>query len=177
MDYISWIEDALRRKPHLNQSGLARHLGRHRSVISAMMNGRRSLKAKEIELIAAYLGEAPPGQALNLVDTVPIIGRLGDAWYEVGRQSVPLGVVSPVLSSIGERQIAFVADSSFAGIPGGAVVIAVPTCEGRHYKKGQLVVLERKKAGFSNLSLTSSPPDAGDGEVIAVVIEVRISYV
>lgn len=51
-----WIKVVLKQKPHLSRSGLARHMGRHRSVVTKMIQGDRSIKVSELPIIEAYLG-------------------------------------------------------------------------------------------------------------------------
>jgi phage repressor protein C with HTH and peptisase S24 domain len=59
MDALQWIRDGLE-KPGKTRSGLARALDRAPSAVTALLNGQRELKAREIPLIAAYLETEPP---------------------------------------------------------------------------------------------------------------------
>lgn len=179
VDYIAWIEDVLRRKPHLNQSGLARHMGRHRSVISAMMNGRRLLKAKEIAQIASYLGEAPPEtRATSAVKMAPLAGRVSAAWYERGAAPVADGQPVPAVAGTwqGVAQSAYAVEMAFPelGVPAGAILLAVPVDRARKPVAGQIVVCRRDRAGLENLTLARAGDDLS-GEPVAIAIEVRVS--
>jgi transcriptional regulator with XRE-family HTH domain len=50
-----WIREQLKKK-RINQSDLARALGRDKSAISRLLSGRRGLKADEQDMIARVLG-------------------------------------------------------------------------------------------------------------------------
>lgn len=54
--YVEWIKSRLRRNPRLSRSGLARHMRRHRSVVTKMLQGERAIKVSEMPLIEGYLG-------------------------------------------------------------------------------------------------------------------------
>lgn len=54
-----WLKHGLS-KPGKSKGGLARALGRSNSVVSKILNGTREIKARELPLIAAYLGELVP---------------------------------------------------------------------------------------------------------------------
>lgn len=172
VDYIRWIEDTLRKKPHLTQSGLARHLGRDRSVIVMIRKGKRSLKADEIAKIADYLGEPPPGHGLPSQTYVSVVGRIGTGWYEPGDIPTSDRKVAPVLERDDVRQEAYEVDTRVMDVPAGSVLIATPIERGNGARDGSLAVIRRSKAGLTNLSLGHVGDD--DGEPIAVVIEVRI---
>lgn len=172
VDYIAWIKDTLNKKPHLNQSGLARHLGRDRSVITMILRGDREIKASELDKIEAYLGEPRPDRQGVAAAHVAIVGRLGVAWYEVGAApGVGNRLVSPDLSRPDVRQIAYLMDSPLLGYPAGAVVIAVPVERGKPMAGG-VVVVRRERAGLENLILARA--DEAGGTVVAVAIEVRV---
>lgn len=63
--FQKWIRKGLR-KPGKDQSGLASVLGIDRTVVSKIVRGSRQLKASEIEIIARYLGEAPPDRIMPI---------------------------------------------------------------------------------------------------------------
>lgn len=174
IDYVAWIEDVFRRKPHLTQAGLARHMDRHRSVMTAMLQRKRKIKADEIAQIASYLGEPPPGSPAMALDSVPIVGRIGSAWYEDGEMPPVGGQVSAVIERAGVRQVAYRVDDPVLGLPRGAIVIAIPLDGRTKPVPGQTVVVKRERAGLVNTTLV----DTGDGEVdgtpIAVAIEARL---
>ncbi len=58
--YVEWIKSRLDRNPRLSRAGLARHLRRHRSVVTKMLQGERSIKVSEMPLIEGYLGARTP---------------------------------------------------------------------------------------------------------------------
>jgi hypothetical protein len=181
IDYVAWIEEVLRRKPHLNQSGLARHMGRHRSVISAIMVGRRTLKAKEIAEIASYLGEAPPEtRGKSGVNLAPLAGVISAAWYEEDKAPVPLA--EPVACVRGRwegvAQSAYRVETAFPdlSVPAGAILLAVPADQAHQPKPGQVVVCLRERAGLENLTLArASGSNDLPGRVIAIAIELRVA--
>jgi hypothetical protein len=181
IDYVAWIEETLRRKPHLNQSGLARHMGRHRSVISAIMVRRRELKASEIAQIASYLGEPPPGMGGNAdVRWAPIAGSISAAWYEKGTAPVPKE--APVACVTGPwegvAQQAYRVETAFPdlSVPAGAILLAVRPDNAHQPKTGNIVVCLRERAGLENLTLARvSGSDDLPGRVLAIGIEVRVS--
>lgn len=173
VDYVTWVKDALRRNPHLSQSGLARHLNRDRAVISLMLQGKREIKARELDLIEAYLGEPRPDRQGVAAPTVAVVGRIGAAWYEAGEApEVDNGRVSPVLSRTDMRQVAYRLDRPVMGWPAGSVIVAAPIERGVKPVAGQTVILRRERAGLENLTLAA----VGDGEgtPVAIAIEVRI---
>lgn len=53
-----WLKAELA-KPGRSQSGLARYLGLDASIVNKIVNGKRDLKAREIEEVEAYLANAP----------------------------------------------------------------------------------------------------------------------
>lgn len=175
-DYIAWIKDVLRRKPHLSQAGLARQIGRDKSAVNLMLAGKRQIKAAEIEQIAIYLGEPPPGRTAPASEFVPIVGRLGPAWYEPGQMPAVHGVVAPVLARRDVRQIAYLLDSPAAGLPQGATIIAYEIDRSHKPDLGQMVVVQRERGGLVGTTLARmGTPDVKDGTPIAIVIEVRWS--
>lgn len=63
--FTDWVAKGLE-KPGKNQYGLADALGVERTAISKLINGKRQLKADEIERVAAYIEEAPPDREMEL---------------------------------------------------------------------------------------------------------------
>lgn len=63
--FSEWVRNGLQRRGK-NQSGLAEELGVDRTIVSRIISGNRQLKAKEIEIIARYLEEAPPDRLMAL---------------------------------------------------------------------------------------------------------------
>ncbi|WP_245259729.1 S24 family peptidase [Methylopila sp. 73B] len=74
---IEWLRQGLE-KPGKSQSGLARHLGVAPAAINRALKGQREIKARELDAIATYLGEAAPlpssGSELTLFegDLIPV---------------------------------------------------------------------------------------------------------
>lgn len=181
MDYITWVREALDRKPHLSQSGLARHLGRHRAVISKLLQGERQIKALELEKIADYLGEPIPGRkgqaAPGTAPLVPVVGRIGNAWYERGSRPTHearsvYGLTAPQWQ--GWSLSAYDLDVPVDDLPAGATVIAGAVDRAHRPAKGNLVVCERDRSGLVNLMVARVSDDELPGKPIAIVIEARI---
>lgn len=184
-DHVSWIKSVLKSKPHLNQSGLAKHLGRHRSVVTMMLQGQREIKARELAAIEAYLGErfqsAQPDQPAAFA---PVIGTIGPAWYEAGTGPVAAERrVAPSLDHSGQRQTAYVLDAPATELhaPAGAVILATPIDRGHRPTSGQIVICRRERAGLENLTLgrvqgSDVVPIMGGepGTPVAIAIEIRL---
>ena len=168
VDYIRWIEDALRRNPHLNQAGLARHLGRNRSIVTSLLKGERSIKVDEIDRIASYLGEPPPSRVG--VTSIDVVGVVGTGWYEEDEMPSSGRRVAPDLEHP-EKQVAFEVRDSLLGIPAGAILIAVPVSR-EPLDNGTLAVVRREKSGMVRITL-GRVGEIDDGEPVARVIEVR----
>lgn len=64
---IAWVEEGLRRSGK-TKSGLAKALGVAPSAVTAILQGKRRLRADEIDIIAGYL---------EMRDSVPIVGLGG----------------------------------------------------------------------------------------------------
>lgn len=186
IDYAKWVADVLARKPHLNQSGLARHLGRHRAVITNMVQGKRRFLVSELDQIAAYLGEAPPGQR-KLAETqigLPFGGRIDRAWREPGDAAHGAdAAIAPVLSQPPANQIWFAVDvaTPCQTILAGDVLVCVRV-EEDETPQGRFLVVQREKAGLANLALATRDGSrlSIGGEwvrekhkIIAAVIEIR----
>jgi plasmid maintenance system antidote protein VapI len=67
--FQEWIAKGLS-KAGKDQYGLAAALGVDRSAVSKIINGKRELKAKEIERAANYLDEAPPDRMMAVQYTI-----------------------------------------------------------------------------------------------------------
>ncbi len=172
VDYVAWIEDVLKRKPHINQAGLARHLGRDRSVVTMILRRERALKPAEIDKISEYLGEPPPGHGLPMAEFAPAVGRIGTAWYEPGQAPPSNRRVAPVLERPDVRQEAYEVDARVMDIPAGSVLIVAPLARNVVARDGDLVVVRRTRAGLENVTL--SRVGESKDEVLALVLEVRI---
>lgn len=185
--YVEWIKDVLARKPHLSQAGLARHLDRHRSAVTMMLNGQREIKAKELALIESYFGEKMrvPGAQQTATAFVAIVGIVGNAWYEAGHAPpAKADRVAPAESVADVRQIAYIVESEYPQIGAllGATLIATPVDKAHRPQPGQVVVCKRERAGLENVALARVDEDGtikllagtGDaGQPVAVAIEVR----
>jgi transcriptional regulator with XRE-family HTH domain len=136
--YIKWIRDALEKDSRLSQAGLARHLGRDRAVVSNILTGKRAIKARELEQIAAYLGHPPPGVSSQFVPLavavreVKVMGRVSrnSDWSDVnsfhpqGRVDIP-GIPDerfPIADQVGFE----VASALAPLIDNASHVVAVP---------------------------------------------------
>jgi len=183
--YIEWIRATLAKKPHLSQAGLAKHLDRNRSVVTSMLNGSREIKARELALIEAYLGERMPvtGTTQTAPEFVSIAGIVGDAWYEAGKAPARSGRIAPVADAANVRQVGYVIDMAAPAIGAlpGAVLVATPVDRSHQPKAGQIVVCRRERAGLENLTIGRVGADGksvalsgGDaGQPVAIAIEVR----
>lgn len=69
--FTRWVADGLN-KPGKNQTGLGKALKIGQPQVSRLLNGERQLKAREIAIVARYLGEPPPsgGEMARIVGTV-----------------------------------------------------------------------------------------------------------
>lgn len=172
VDYVAWINDALKRKPHLSQAGLGRHLGRDRSVITMLLRRERAIKVEELDKIADYLGEPPPGHGMPMAAFAPCVGRIGTAWYEPGQAPPSTRRVAPVLERPDLRQESYEVDARVMDVPAGSILLVAPIDRNVSPRDGDLVVIRRTRAGLENVTLSR----AGDttDEVIALVLEVRI---
>ena len=63
--FQEWIRTGLSHDGK-SQQGLAKELGVDRTIVSRIMGGTREVKAREIEIIARYLGQAPPDRIMPL---------------------------------------------------------------------------------------------------------------
>ena len=176
IDYVQWVNDALASKPHLSQAGLARHLNRHRSIITLMLRRERQIKASELHDIATYLGEPVPGHSMPDAGLVPIVGRIGNAWYERGEMpSGTFDAIPPVMRHphASQRQVAYIVDADVDCARAGSIIIARPITTTRDARHGQTVVIERERAGLVNLTIGHVVSDAPHGAIVAVCIEIR----
>lgn len=73
-DGLNWIRDGLA-KPGKTQTGLAAALGRKPSAVTALLQGERDLKVREVPIVAKYLEVEPPGGTARA--EVPIVGYVG----------------------------------------------------------------------------------------------------
>lgn len=182
--YLDWVQDALARKPHLSQSGLARHIGRHRAVISKMLQGDRQIKASELQKIADYLGEPIPGLSApvpTVAATVPVVGRVGAAWYEKGTApAASIPDVSPVSGKPTADQVAYQVDTAMPelGVPAGAVIVAIRASGRPSHTDGAIYVIERERAGLTNITLARAAAGVEIGAIgtlLACAIELRVA--
>lgn len=187
MDYIKWINDALERKPHLNQSGLARHLNRHRSVISMMLSGSRRIKADELERIAAYLGEPLPysDKALTAKKvTASVAGVIDRAWRDTSDGSPQHVVVVPSWSDIPSGTDIFLVEADEAAllIRMGDLIFARKPSADRAIPNDALVIVARHKSTLVNFQFATTnnglpvlDQTAGRDrpEIVGVVVELR----
>lgn len=61
--FVEWIRASFDKKRGLTQAGLATHLGIAHPQITQLLNGKRSLKIREVPKIAEYFGAEPPFMA------------------------------------------------------------------------------------------------------------------
>jgi len=91
---LEWIIEGLK-KPGKSKIGLAKALKRAPSMITALLSGKRDLKAREIEIIARYLDVDPPvTQSVEYapeIRTAFITGEVaGGVWMEPGLEFEPI---------------------------------------------------------------------------------------
>lgn len=84
---LQWIIDGLK-KPGKTKTGLADAIGRAPSAVTALLNGKRELKAREVKVVANYLEVDPPAGAVPApreeeIRTAFIIGEVAaGVWTE-----------------------------------------------------------------------------------------------
>jgi hypothetical protein len=80
-DVIAFIRDRLEASPRGTATQLANKLGKDRSVITAILAGKRNVLAEELAVIREFFGEPPklPGRLSgpHPVGGVPLVGRIG----------------------------------------------------------------------------------------------------
>jgi SOS-response transcriptional repressor LexA len=91
---IEWIVEGLK-KPGKTQAGIAKAMRRSPSMVTAMLKGKRELKARDIAVIARYLEvdppSAPPIDPRPQIRTAMIIGDVaGGVWTEPGVEFEPI---------------------------------------------------------------------------------------
>src|SRR5262245_39310208 len=72
MGELDWILEGLA-KSGKTRSGLAAALGKAPSAVTALLQGKRQLKASEIKIVAGYLGVAAP----PVMGAARVVGRAG----------------------------------------------------------------------------------------------------
>jgi len=183
--YIDWIIAALDKNPQkLSRSGLARHLGLDRSLITRLLAGERNIKIDELSAIAEYLGEPLP------VAGAPLVGRIGAAWFEIDASDDGSGsrAYAPVIDApyTGTPQIAFVLEIAAPplSLRAGDVLIAVALKASAPPPRPSLVVVRKHRSGLQALALAEidrsgavTVRTGGDGDKaptpVALVIEIR----
>lgn len=58
--FVEWIGASFDKKRGITQAGLAKHLNIAHPQITQLLNGKRSLKIREVPKIAEYFGKEPP---------------------------------------------------------------------------------------------------------------------
>jgi hypothetical protein len=139
-----------------------------------MLQGKRRIKADELETIIQYLGESPtPSATAPTAGSVRMGGRIGSAWYEAGQLPHSSLKVAPCLEYPPDRQIAYEVEQSVLGLPVGAVVLATEVERGQKPAVDQIAVVRREKSGFENLTLVRVTADPMPGVVVGIAIEAR----
>lgn len=97
LDDLSWVREGLK-KPGKTQTGLANALRRAPSMITALLQGKRDLKAREIRIISEYLGVEGPASEPDDVEIVGLAGagpeggiEFASSQGQLGRAPVPPG--------------------------------------------------------------------------------------
>lgn len=73
IDYAGWIKRGLDKESR-SQAQLARHIGIHPTQMTRVMQGKRQLRANEIEAVASYLKIDLPGHEFTVE---PVSARVG----------------------------------------------------------------------------------------------------
>lgn len=146
---IQWIIDGLK-KPGKTQAGIAKAMRRSPSMVTAMLKGKRELKAKDIGVIARYLEVdppiMPPPEDKPQIRTAMIIGDVaGGVWTEPGVEFEPI----PTTVAIDERWAA--RDVFLLRVRGSSI--------NRQAKDGDLVLC---------LSKFAAPRDIRSGDWVVV---------
>jgi hypothetical protein len=170
-----WMEDALRRKPHLSQSGLADRLGSHRSKVTKMLNGSRKVSGLELPIIETYLEEVSP------LSGIDVVGIISSAWYETGTEPrvaerIPRSHYAKPL-----HQCAFLVQSDMPMIRAGDgdIAIGVAVNADNQPIRGDLVVCRQSRGGLHNLSVGRYVSQKeiegirGAADIVAVLVEIR----
>lgn len=179
--HVEWIKQVLRRKPHLNQAGIARQIGLARSGVTHIMNGQRAIKAHEFELIEQYLGEkmlAPSQQAsAQNAAFIMVEGEISDAWYEAGRRPRLDRRVSASLDHPNVRQVGYVLGLDMPEIEtkAGDILIATPIDRSNKPRPGQTVVMRRERSGLQSFAIVKhvDGSEIEAGTPVAVGLEIR----
>jgi transcriptional regulator with XRE-family HTH domain len=153
--YRDWLRRGLD-KHGKTQQGLADALGIDRTGVTKMLSGKRSIKADELELISAYLGEPVPHKnnsseiGTGLVDVIG--AAAGGVWREAGSsmmfQNIAVSVV-PDPKYTGLRQYALRVEGIDFNreFKLGDFLIFVPFWEVRKQpQEGDIVQVERRDA-------------------------------
>lgn len=175
-DYIAWIKRHLADNPHLTQTGLAKHLGVHKSIVTLMLNGKRQIKLREVRQIADYLG-VPPLREEGGRLRVSI--RLTAAWYlrsEMPRASD--AEVAPLATAPVHRQIAAEVVDAIAdpALPVGTVLVGTRLQGREKPPAGAVVIAERAQGDLVNVTVVRVPSGGLPAGVtaLAVAVEARM---
>jgi len=189
IEYGRLLAEALSRKPGLTRAGLAKAFGRDPSVISHIVTGRRELKAHEIPIIEAYIGEPLIPEVAAPIGTIACAGRIGPAWYEAGSMPASADGLAtyPVWGEVG-RQSFWVLDVAVPGIgaTAGSILITRSMEKDRPLRQGDVIVVKRARDGFESLGIArvgdrgaiTLLTGTGTGEAgvpVALAIELRVT--
>ena len=197
MDYKTWIVEQLDRLESAGKtrSGLARYLGKHRSLVTKMLTSNRPFRVDEIQDICRYLGVQPPGLSLRAPEAgAPVIvsfqGQIGGAmWHEsqpkIERRELPAS--NPMFPARDQVAWEVYGRVPSLGLQTGDVAICVPFSTYRHEPlANDLVIVKRERTGLEQLTMARVsaqgkllPMFEGSTDVagvpVALVIELRLS--
>lgn len=161
---IAWIAEGLKGKGKKGKE-LASRLGRDASVVSRILSGKRSVKVRELDTIANYLGMPPPDDLMLVNDRVPVheIKVIGVVAEGIWRQADLRDDVEEALLDVpvskrfpGVERFALRVEGQSMNktVPEGYYVICVPYAQVREtVQEDDLVVIERADAGKVEASL------------------------
>lgn len=143
-----WIKAELRRQKK-TQAGLAKALGRDKSVVSKMLQGKRRILASDIEKISAFLGGRP----------VPSTGAIAPRTERVQPVTVTGGLAvgtwreRDLEPAIGTHFVPWVPDPAYFGMQQYARL--VETSHSPHVERGDYAI-------FVSFSALNRPPQDRD---------------
>lgn len=161
MTELQWILDGLQ-KPGKTQTGLAKALGRAPSAVTALLQGKRDLKAREISTIARYLEVEPPAQApiepRPSIQTAFIVGEVAAGiWREpdLEFEKIPTTVVVDERWPPGAVFLLRVSGTSInrQAKDGDLVLCLDAFAAPRDFQDGDWVIAERVRGGTVEMTV------------------------
>jgi SOS-response transcriptional repressor LexA len=174
---IADIAEGLK-QPGKSKKGLAKALGRQPSAVTELLKGNREIKAREVPIIADYLGlSAVPDRKLfgtndsdSLVSSYdPEAENIGGAVYEGGLFDVPAGEIPQVAARLG---LGLTADAHVIEIPvGGGSKAAVEVVD--TWKIPETILRKRIAGSLRSIHIVecvgdSMSPRIKDGDFVFI---------